>query len=41
MKKAYYKPEIELIDFDLRDLLMTNLPGDFSIEIGEDDEEGI
>ena len=41
MKKTYFKPEIEVIDFDLQEILMTNLPGDFSIGIGEDDEEGI
>lgn len=38
MKKTYFKPEIEFIDFNLHDLVMNNMP-DFSMDVGDDEGE--
>ena len=39
MKKEYLKPDVEYLDFVMFENIMIN--PDISVEIGEDDEEGI
>ena len=39
MKKFYEKPDAEYLDLMIQDEIMLDL--DYSIEIGEDEEEGI
>ena len=39
MKKNYLKPEAEIIDFKINEPIMDILDG--SLEVGEDNEEGV
>ena len=40
MKKFYETPDVEYIDFKINDYIM-NAGLDYSVEIGEDEEEGL